>query len=101
MQLMFLAMVFLFAGFLGYWNYRIQLNLIRKGQYTRVYNQTSDIKVGLLMLSIGVATGVSLYSTGQLNSGANLGFFIPLFAGATLIIAAFVEREEDMIKKRR
>jgi hypothetical protein len=99
-QLLFLSMVFLFAGFLGFLNYRIEINLIAKGLYKRHYNKTSDIKIGLLLLSIGLATGVSLYTTGQISTTANLGFFIPVFSGVTLIIATFVEIEEKKIKKK-
>ena len=94
LQLIFLGMVFLFSGFLGYMNYRLQLHLIKTNQYKRIYNQSSDIKLGLLMMAIGIATGISLYSTNQLFSSANLGFFIPLFAGITLVISSFVEGSE-------
>lgn len=100
-QVVFLALIFLFSGFVAYLNYKIEMHLVTNGQYKRVYKKSSDIKFGMLMMTIGVATGVSLLITGKLYTTANLGFFIPSFAGLVLVITSFVEEDDKNDKKTK
>ena len=100
-QIVFLALVFFFSGFVAYLNYRLNMHLIEKGEYKKLYRKSSDIKFGMILLTIGVATGVSLIITGRFYTPANLGFFIPAFTGLTLIIMSFIEEEEEGNKKKK
>ncbi len=95
-QIVFLGLVFLFSGFVAYLNYRVELDLIKQGRYKKYYGRGSDIKFGLMLIAIGSATGVSLAVTGQINTSANLGFFIPAFAGITLVITAFIDDDKGL-----
>ena len=98
-QVVFLALIFLFSGFVAYLNYKVEMHLVTNGQYKRMYKKSSDIKFGMLLMTIGVATGVSLLITGRLYTTANLGFFIPSFTGLVLVITSFVEDEDGKPKK--
>ena len=100
-EIVFIALIFMFVGFMGYLNYKVEMNLINKGLYKRMYNRVGDIKIGLMLIAIGVATGVALHYTNELFTKANLGFFIPLFTGVTLIISTFVGEDSVDQKKKK
>lgn len=94
-QMFFLALIFFFSAFVAYLNYRSEMYLIKHRIYKSYYRKTGDIRFGFMLIAIGVATGVSLLFTGQFNTPANLGFFIPAFSGLILIITSFLEIEDD------
>lgn len=100
-QVLLLGLVFLFSGFVAYLNYKAEHHLIQAGKYTSEYRKKADIKFGLVLTTIGAAIGVSLLSTGQMDTAANLGFFVPAFTGIIVIITSFIEGEIDLLEKKK